>query len=96
MLAQATENQNTAVRLKGLDYDVSEIRVFLRDSDDNVTKVATDTGSYVEGDDVTLNFVAPSADTYDVAVKADLASSGDTRTLFQESNSFRSSSDFGS
>jgi len=73
-IAAATEEQYTAVRLKDLDYSVSEIRVYLRDSDDNVQQVASDTSSYVQGDDVTMHFTAPSADTYDVAVKADVSS----------------------
>jgi hypothetical protein len=94
-IATATETQQTAIRLKDLDYATTEIRVYLRDSEDNVTKVATDTSSYAEGDDATLYFDAPAPDTYDVAVKADV-SGGDTRTLFQDANAFRSNPDFGS
>lgn len=94
MIATATASQQTAVRLKDLDYDVTAIRVHLRDSEGNVQQVASDTAGHAAGDDVTLHFKAPEADTYDIAVKADL-SSGDTRTLFQESNAFRSTSDFG-
>lgn len=94
-IATATETQQTAIRLKDLDYATTEIRVYLRDSEDNVTKVATDTSSRAEGDDVTLYFDAPAPDTYDVAVKADV-SGDDTRTLFQDANAFRSNPDFGS
>jgi hypothetical protein len=94
-IATATETQQTAVRLLDLDYDVQEIRLYLRDSEDNVTNPATDTTSYATGDDVTIHFTAPEADTYDVAVKADV-SDGDTRTIFQEANALRTDPDFGS
>ena len=93
-IATATESQQTAIRLKDLDYDVQAIRVYLRGSGDNVQQVAEDTSGHAQGDDVTLNFEAPAPDTYDVAVKADVSGS-DTRTLFQEANAFRSEPDFG-
>lgn len=91
--ATATESQRTAIRLLDLDYDVDEIRVYLRDHDKNSQKVATDTTSYVAGDDVTLYFDAPAPGGYDVAVKADLPG-GDTRTLYQGSNALRVNDDW--
>jgi len=95
MLAQATETQQTAIRLRGLDFGCSSIRVFLR-ADGEVQQVAEKAGPFAEGDDATLYFTAPEAGTYDVAVKATLNSgTGETRTLFQDTNAFRSNPDFG-
>jgi hypothetical protein len=93
MLAQATETQQTAIRLIGLDFACDAIRVWLR-ADGEPTQVASKTGPFAEGDNATLHFTAPEAGTYDVAVKADV-STGDTRTLFQDTNAFRSNPDFG-
>jgi len=97
MQAKAYETELTAVTLKGLDYDVSGIRLYVQSDDGTVTQVAEDTSSYSQGEDVELTFDAPSADgsPYDLAAKADL-SSGDNRTLFQEANVLRVSQDIGS
>jgi len=97
MQAKAYETQQTGVTLKGLDYDVNGIRLYVQSDDGTVTQVAEDTTGYSEGADVTLNFEAPAASgsPYDLAAKADL-SSGDSRTLFQESNVLRVSVDIGS
>jgi hypothetical protein len=91
-VATTTTEQLTAVRIKGLDYDVEALRVYLRDTQDSTSLVASQ-GAAKEGDDVEMTFVAPRAGTYDLIIKADLAG-GDTRTVLQAGNAVRVRADY--
>jgi hypothetical protein len=88
-------DQQTAITIKDLDYDVDSLRLFLRGSIGDSAQEVASHGSASQGDDVQLTFTAPSEpDTYDLAIKADVGAS--TKTLVQENNILNVKQSFGS
>jgi dsDNA-binding SOS-regulon protein len=88
-------NQETALTIKDLAYDVDALRLFLRGSIGDTPQEVASHGSASQGDDVQLTFTAPDeADTYDIAIKVDIGST--TKTLIQENNILTVNQSFGS